>query len=260
MAKRYGAQLMVDAAQLIAHRPVDMKTWNIDCVAFSAHKVYAPFGCGVLIVKKGMLNMKQEEMEQIRNLGVENAGGIAALGKALLLLRNIGYDQIGAEEKQLTAIALQKLATVKDLKVFGVNDPASPRFGEKVGVIVFDVKNKMAGRIADKLACNRGIGIRYSCHCAHLIIKHLLDFTPFQERFQRFVLKLIPIINLQGMARVSFGIQNTETDIDQLIEELNSISGNGQQTTDVQFTKKETLSQIREFIDKRELLVFGQKV
>ncbi|MBE0663992.1 MAG: hypothetical protein IH597_16165, partial [Bacteroidales bacterium] len=62
------------------------------------------------------------------------------------------------------------------------------------------------------------------------------------------------------MARVSVGIQNTETDLDPLIEELNSISGNGQQTTDVQFTKKEILSQIKEFIDKRELLVFGQQV
>lgn len=260
MAKRYDAQLMVDAAQLIAHRPVDMKTWNIDCLAFSAHKVYAPFGCGVLVVKKGLLNMKQEEMEQINTLGDENAGGIAALGKALLLLRNIGYDQIGAEEKQLTVKALQKLATIKNLKVFGIDDPDSPRFWDKIGVIVFDLKNKMAGRIADKLANNRGIGIRYGCHCAHLIIKHLLDFTPFQEKFQRFVLKLVPIINLQGMARVSFGIQNTETDIDPLIEELRSISGNGQHTAEVQFTKKETLSQIREFIDKRELLVFGQKV
>lgn len=260
MAKRYGAQLMVDAAQLIAHRPVDMKTWNIDCVAFSAHKVYAPFGCGVLVVKKGMLNMKQEEMQQISKLGEENAGGIAALGKAMLLLRNIGYDQIGAEEKQLTAAALQKLATIKNLKVFGVADPNSPRFDRKIGVIVFDMKNKMAGRIADKLAHNRGIGIRYGCHCAHLIIKHLLDFTPFQEKFQRFVLKLVPILNLQGMARASFGIQNTESDIDQLIEELNCISGNGRLPKDVRFTKKETLRQIREFIEKRELLVFGQQV
>ncbi|MBE0662113.1 MAG: aminotransferase class V-fold PLP-dependent enzyme, partial [Bacteroidales bacterium] len=260
MAKRYGVQLMVDAAQLIAHRPVDMKAWNIDCLAFSAHKVYAPFGCGVLILKKGMLNMKQEEMEQINTLGDENAGGIAALGKALLLLRNIGYDQIDAEEKQLTVKALQKLATIKNLKVFGIDDPDSPRFDRKIGVIVFDLKNKMAGRIADKLAHNKGIGIRYGCHCAHLIIKHLLDFTPFQEKFQRFVLKLIPIINLQGIARVSVGIQNTETDLDPLIEELNSISGNGQQTTDVQFTKKETLRQINEFINKRELFVFGQQV
>ncbi len=260
LAKRYGAQLMVDAAQLIAHRPVDIKTWYIGYLAFSAHKVYAPFGCGVLIVKKGILNMKQEEMEQIANSGEENAGGIAALGKALLLLRNIGYDQIGAEEKQLTAKALQKLETIKNLKVFGVADPDTPRFDRKIGVIVFDVKNKMAGRIADKLAYNKGIGIRYGCHCAHLIIKHLLDFTPFQEKFQRFVLKLIPILNLQGMARVSFGIQNTESDIDQLIEELKCISGNGHSPNDVRFTKKETLRQINEFIEKRELLVFGQQV
>ncbi len=52
----YGARLLVDAAQLIAHRKVDMEACGIDYLAFSAHKVYAPFGCGVLVARKGLLD------------------------------------------------------------------------------------------------------------------------------------------------------------------------------------------------------------
>ena len=53
---QYGARLLVDAAQLVAHRKVEMEGCGIDYLAFSAHKVYAPFGCGVLVVRKGLLN------------------------------------------------------------------------------------------------------------------------------------------------------------------------------------------------------------
>ena len=60
---RYGARLLVDAAQLVAHRKVDMEGCGIDYLAFSAHKVYAPFGCGVLVVKKGLLNFSSAELE-----------------------------------------------------------------------------------------------------------------------------------------------------------------------------------------------------
>jgi selenocysteine lyase/cysteine desulfurase len=89
---QYGARLLVDAAQLVAHRRVDMDSWGIDYLAFSAHKVYAPFGCGVLLAKKGLLNFNSAEMEVIRSSGEENAGGIAALGKALVLLQRMLYE------------------------------------------------------------------------------------------------------------------------------------------------------------------------
>jgi len=56
LAHRYGARLLVDAAQLVAHRRVDMEGLGIDYLAFSGHKVYAPFGCGVLVVRKGLLD------------------------------------------------------------------------------------------------------------------------------------------------------------------------------------------------------------
>ena len=99
---RYGARLLVDAAQLVAHRKVEMAGWGIDYLAFSAHKVYAPFGTGVLLARKGLLRFGPAELEVIRSSGEENAVGIAALGKALLLLQRIGLDVIREEEQALT--------------------------------------------------------------------------------------------------------------------------------------------------------------
>jgi len=69
-----------------------MGACGIDAPAFSAHKVYAPFGTGVLVVRKGMLSFGPTEMERIRLSGEENVGGIAALGTSLVLLRRIGYE------------------------------------------------------------------------------------------------------------------------------------------------------------------------
>ncbi len=102
IAHCYGARLLVDAAQLVAHRKVDMEKCSIDYLAFSAHKVYAPFGSGVLVVRKGLLHFSPAQMELIQSSGEENIGGIAALGKALVLLQRIGLDVIQEKERVLT--------------------------------------------------------------------------------------------------------------------------------------------------------------
>jgi len=114
-----GARLLVDAAQMVAHRKVDIERIGIDYLAFSAHKVYAPFGCGVLIVKKGILNFSSDELEQITLSGEENTIGIAALGKALFLLQRIGLDLIQKEEQELTSKALNGLSQIRGLKIYG---------------------------------------------------------------------------------------------------------------------------------------------
>ena len=85
---RYGARLLVDAAQLVAHRPVDMEARGIDYLAFSAHKVYAPFGSGALVARKGLLRFSPEELALIRSSGgpggqgQPGAGGHQALALA----------------------------------------------------------------------------------------------------------------------------------------------------------------------------------
>jgi selenocysteine lyase/cysteine desulfurase len=222
---KYGARLLVDAAQLIAHRKVQIEECGIDYLAFSAHKVYAPFGCGVLVVRKGLLNFSPAAMELIISSGEENAGGIAALGKALVLLNRIGMDLIREEEQALTGRLLHGLSQINGLKMFGVSDPDSPRFADKLGVIVFNLKSIMASRVAKELALRHGIGVRYGCHCAHILVKRILNVGPFLARFQQVMVTLFPKLRLPGVVRVSIGIENTVEDVDTFIQVLSQIEG-----------------------------------
>jgi selenocysteine lyase/cysteine desulfurase len=223
IAHRYGARLLVDAAQLVAHRKVAMEECGIDYLAFSAHKVYAPFGTGVLVVRKGLLHFSPAELALVRSSGEENVGGIAALGKALALLQRIGLDEIQAEEQALTARALRGLAQIPGLEIYGIKDPDSPSFAHKGGVIIFNLKGSMAGPVAKELAERGGIGVRSGCHCAHLLIKHVLHIHPLLEQFQGLILTVFPKLSLPGVVRVSLGIENSAEDVDELLRVMGTI-------------------------------------
>ncbi|HUW93294.1 MAG TPA: aminotransferase class V-fold PLP-dependent enzyme [Bacteroidales bacterium] len=220
----YGARLLVDAAQMAAHRTVAMAEWGIDYLALSAHKIYAPFGSGLLAVRKGLLRFTPDESELLRSSGEENTAGIAALGKAIVLLQRAGMDNIREEEEALTARALRGLKTIDGLQVYGVKEPESAGFARKGGVIVFALRGLMADRLAKALAEQGGIGTRFGCHCAHILIKHLVGVSPGLERFQRIIVTLIPTIKLPGLLRVSIGIENSEEDVDELIRVLRKIA------------------------------------
>jgi selenocysteine lyase/cysteine desulfurase len=217
---RFGAKLLVDAAQLVAHHSMDIESTGIDYLAFSAHKAYAPFGTGVLIARKGLLNLDPSKMESIRQSGEENVTGIAALGKAALLLQRIGYDVIMKEERMLTERAINGMSQIPGLTIFGIRNPESE---DRVGVIVFSQKKVFGNVIARKLA-NNGIGIRYGCHCAHMLVKHLVHVSPGLERFQRIMVTVLPNVRLPGLPRISIGLGNTRDEIDQLISELSGIA------------------------------------
>jgi selenocysteine lyase/cysteine desulfurase len=221
---RYGARLLVDAAQLIAHRTIEMASTGIDYLAFSAHKAYAPFGTGVLVARKGPLAFSPGEMEGIRSAGEENVGGIAALGKALLLLQRIGMDVIQEAEQALTARALRGLAQIPGIKVPGIANPDSPSFAFKGGVIPFDLKGVISHTVARRLAARGGIGVRSGCHCAHLTVKRMAAIPPWAEQLQRLILTVLRRFELPGVVRVSLGIENSEADVDTLMHVLGGIA------------------------------------
>jgi selenocysteine lyase/cysteine desulfurase len=221
---RYGARLLVDAAQLVAHRKIETQSSGIDYLAFSAHKAYAPFGTGVLVARKGLLTFSPEQMEQIRSSGEENVGGIAALGKALVLLQRVGLDVIQEEEQALTARALRGMGQVAGLKIYGIANPDAPTFVHKGGVIPFDVKGLIAHNVARKLAARGGIGVRSGCHCAHLTVKRMLAVPPWAERLQGVIVTVLRRFELPGVVRVSLGIENSERDVDALIHALRGIA------------------------------------
>lgn len=220
---KYGARLLVDAAQMIAHRSIDIKKCAIDYLAFSGHKVYAPFGAGVLVVRKGLLRFSTDEFSFINSSGDENAAGIAGLGKSIVLLQRVGMDVIHDEEKELTSYAVKSMSTVKGMTLYGINDPDSRLFISRGSVISFSLKEKLANKVAKTLA-DRGIGVRSGCHCAHILVKYLVNIPPYLEQFQGFLLKLFPKLSLPGIVRVSIGIENNKKEIDLLVRELQRIA------------------------------------
>ncbi len=243
IAHRYGARLLVDGAQLVAHRKVALEECGIDYFAFSAHKVYAPFGTGALVARKGLLQFTSNELERIKSSGEENAGGIAALGKALLLLKRIGMDLIEEEEQLLTRKVLNGLAQINGLDIYGIKDPESTRFSSKIGVIPFAFKNKISTQVGKELALFGGIGVRSGCHCAHITVKHILHVGPGLEKFQKLIVTLFPKLSLPGVVRVSLGIENSEADIDWLIQMLDIIADKSQIAS-----KKEVKKQMDDFV------------
>jgi selenocysteine lyase/cysteine desulfurase len=261
LTHQYGVPLLVDAAQLIAHRRVDMKNLDIDCLVFSGHKTYAPFGTGVLVVKKGILNYNALEMNKIHASGEGNPGGIAALGSALHLLQQTGLDQIQKEEQELTMRWLLKTAQIPGITIHGISDPESPHFGLRGGVLSFNLKGIMPNRTAEELA-NNGIGIRYGCHCAHLLVKHLNQTPPWAQTVQRIVVNLFPDMELPGVARISLGLGNTPEDIDESIRVLTQIAKgekhqNHSPSSKGLPSKKSYNKRVEDYIRKVEKEVFG---
>jgi selenocysteine lyase/cysteine desulfurase len=259
---QYGARLLVDAAQLIAHRMANMEECGIDYLAFSAHKVYAPFGSGVLIVRKGLLKFNSEELDLIQSSGEENVGGIAALGKALVLLQRIGMDLICEEEQALTVRALRGLAQIPEIKVYGINDTESPVFAHKLGVIAFGLKGMVSIRMANELAIRGGIGVRFGCHCAHIIVKQLLKVSPSLERFQRLIQTVFPKLRLPGLVRMSLGVENCEEDVDRLLLVLAEIANPKNVSTALvnqtyNRSRKEVKQQMEDFCTAAALRVYS---
>jgi selenocysteine lyase/cysteine desulfurase len=243
IAHQYGARVLVDAAQLVAHRKVDMEKYGIDYLAFSAHKLYAPFGSGALVVRKGILKFNSEEIRIIQASGEENAAGIAALGKAMFLMQRIGMDLITKEENNLTQKALLEMTKISGVKIHGIKDPKSLDFGSKIGVIPFELKNKISTQTGKELTLMGGIGVRSGCHCAHITVKHILNVSPGLEKFQKLIVTLFPKLSLPGVVRISFGLENTEDEIDRFIEVLEKIANKSQSSS-----KKEVRLQIKNFV------------
>lgn len=228
IAHRYQALVFVDAAQLAGHRAIRTEADGLDGLAFSGHKMYAPFGAGGLILKKGLWPAGSGTFEGIRRSGDENIVGIAALGKAIDLLQRVGMDIVREQELSLTRTALRELAGVPGLEIYGIRDPDSPRIKQKGGVISFGLNHTPHNLAAEKLAETAGIGARTGCFCAHILVKQLLRIHPIREAMAHLGLKLAPgVIKslLPGLVRISFGLENDEADVRRLVMALKRIAG-----------------------------------
>lgn len=211
-AREVGAVVILDACQSVPHMPVNFRELDVDFAVFSGHKMLGPTGIGVLYGKRNYLRVMPPflsggsmvelvTMEKTTfaqppsrfEAGTQPVAQIVGLGAAVDYLTNLGMDKVAAHEAELTAYALDKIASIPGVRVLGPIDPA-----DRVGVIAFDVESVHPHDVGQVLD-SRGIAIRVGHHCAQPVHHHFGVFAS---------------------SRASFGPYNSTDDVDAFIGAL----------------------------------------
>jgi cysteine desulfurase/selenocysteine lyase len=245
LAHEAGAEILVDAAQLAPHRPLDMKPASspehLDYLAFSAHKMYAPFGIGVLVANRAVFETGDPdvvgggtvdivdlesaywaELPDREEAGTPDIVGVVALARAIRALEEVGWESLVRHEADLTAHALERLKAIPDVVLYGDTEPS--RAGERLGVIPFNVRGLPHSLAAAVLSSEFGIGTRHGCFCAHPYVKELLCVTETEARQVEARILARDRSAIPGTLRASFGIYNTTEDVDALADALAIVS------------------------------------
>jgi cysteine desulfurase/selenocysteine lyase len=212
-AKRYGARVLIDGAQSIAHIPVNVQQIGCDFFVFSGHKIFAPTGIGVVWAKEELLHIMppwQGGGSMIKNVtfeettyndppakfeaGTPSIADAIGLGAALDYVNKLGLVNIGKYEQELLRYATEQLSRIDGLRIIG-------NAQEKVAVISFvlrDRKTEEVGRYLD----SQGIAVRAGHHCA-------------QPALRRF--------GVEATVRPSFAFYNTFEEVDRLSDAIKRI-------------------------------------
>ena len=235
LAHKYGAKIIVDGAQIVAHRKFSMlgesKDENIDFFVFSAHKMYAPYGGGAVVgltedlmshmpkfYGGGTIHIVGDEWVEYAEppksyeAGSPNYPGVVAMGKAIDILQEIGFDKIEEHEKALNQRLVDGLLKIDNVIVYGDYEDLSDR----VGVITFNFSDVNSHLVAEELSTRYGIATRRGAFCANPYVWRLYGLS--DEEVRNFA--ECSDVNTPGMIRVSFGIYNTEEEVDYLLKVL----------------------------------------
>lgn len=231
VARRHGARVALDAAQLAPHRPVDAQELDVDYVVLSGHKLYAPFGAGALIGRADWLRAAdpyligggatRQVVDHGDHLGVSwsygperheagspNVVGAHALAVACETITRHGWSSIVAHEQALLArlrTGLAGVPGVRELNIFGAGH-------ERVGVVSFTVDGHDPGLVAAVLSAEHGIGVRDGAFCAHIATRRLLTEAGADG---------------QRALRASLGLGSTEEHVDRLVAALHRLVAEG---------------------------------
>lgn len=240
MAHKHSAQLHIDGAQLVPHVAVDMKPFgshdHIDYLSFSAHKMYAPCGSGVLIGPKTtfetglpycqggsaikLVTHQQiwwEEPSQKDEAGTPNLIGIVAMVSAIKTMSRIGMENAYKHEKSLLNYAYSKMKRIPGIVFYNHPDKQ-----ETIGVIPFNIEGVHHSLMSAILSYEAGIAVRNGFFCAHPYCEELLGYSAKDiENVMKDPKALFP-----GIVRISFGLYNNFDEIDKLIYFLNQIAMN----------------------------------
>ncbi len=207
LAKVRGATTIIDAAQAIAHTPINVRELDCDYLVFSGHKIYGPTGIGIVYGKKKNLETLEpffyggDMIESVTytsatwaeapnkfEAGTPNIAGAIGLGAAIDFVSAISWDAIQTHDNQLLSYALEKLAP--EVSIIGTKNIATHK-----GIISFVIPDIHPHDIAEVLNRHH-IAVRAGHHCT---------------------MPLMDYLELGGTTRVSFGVYNTTEDIDKLV-------------------------------------------
>lgn len=238
---RHGAKLLVDGAQLAPHCPIDMKPYDspehIDYLVFSAHKMYAPFGIGVLIGPKesfegqepfckggGAVKLVSHQFINWSNppdkeeAGTPNVMGVVALLAAIRTLKSIGMHVIDQYEQKLIHYMIDRLSAIDDIKLYC----CAKKNEDRVGIISFALSGIHHEALATILSQEAGISVRSGLFCAHPYIEKLLGLT--NQKLKYF--QDNPDLPCPGLVRISLSLYNNYHEIDIMVDLLKRIVKN----------------------------------
>jgi selenocysteine lyase/cysteine desulfurase len=246
VAHRHGSRLFVDAAQLAPHRAIDMTATGVDFLALSGHKLYAPFGAGVLVGPPDWFDRADpylagggpvefvtlDEVHWSRGVDRHEAGspnvvGAVALGAACDHLAGIGMDRVAALEAQLFEYGRERLLAVPGLELYSTWSIDQPH----IGVLTFQLAGYGHAAVAEILSVEHGIGVRDGCFCAHPLMTRLLRLSNADMDGITGRLRAGQPAFLPGAVRASLGLDSTAKDVDRLADALADLAGNGPRWT-----------------------------
>ncbi|MGY0062500.1 aminotransferase class V-fold PLP-dependent enzyme [Streptomyces sp. LZ34] len=246
VAHAHGARIVLDAAQLAPHHPVDIADLDVDWVAFSGHKLYAPFGAGVLAGRadwlrearpylagggasrkvarrdNGGVDVEWHTTEARHEAGSPNVIGAYAIASACKALTEAGFESLVARERQLIAKVRAGLAEVPEVRVLSLFGDDAPR----VGVISFVVEGWNSSHFAAALSAEYGIGVRDGLFCAHPLVRTLLGGEP-GEAGECGAPEAAPGERSLNAIRVSFGAGTPDEHVERFVAAVRELVRDG---------------------------------
>ncbi len=252
IAHKHGAYIMVDAAQLVAHREIKLQGnregEEIDFISFSGHKMYAPYGGGVLIGRRELLEKLSPEdigggnVDFVTNdsydlsldffkrmtAGTPNVFGLISIAVACMIIRNkIGFEAIYDHEQAILSQAKLKFSLLESVQTYcDLNYDAK----RKCSIITFNIDGINSNLVAARLGHEFGIGVRQGAICQFSYVANLLGLDSDSVQKARKNTLSGQKHLMYGIVRASFGIGNKPQDVDRLFNALSEIATSPMQT------------------------------
>ncbi|MDF2499851.1 MAG: sufS 1 [Anaerosporomusa subterranea] len=239
LAHKHGAKIFVDGAQLVPHMPFCMSkgqaTECIDFLAFSAHKMYAPFGAGVLIGNSedllqsepllwggGAVDLTSQQFIEWDappgryEAGTPNVMGVVALVAAIRTLEANGLEMIHQYESRLISTVIAGLTDISGIRLYSV--PTCD--DERVSLISFTMEGIDHGLLAQALSQEAGIAVRNGLFCAHPYVEKLLKISDEELKYYH----THDDASVPGLVRISLGLYNTRQEVELFLRTVRRIA------------------------------------